>query len=234
MRNNKFYLLLLANILLLSSLLWVNFSNIDIEIQNYFFDLQTNSWIVDKEEPLGKLIFYKLPKVLFGLAILGTLIFAILGFKKKNAFLFSNRHNLLLIFLGFCLIPLIAGNIKKFTNIYCPCQLTLYGGDKPYVKIFDHYPAEFQQNKVGQCFPAGHAVTGFALFILFFAFKGRNQKIIAFLSAFFFGWILGLYQMMKGAHFFGDTLIAMLICFLLAAIIAKIYSKFTRYESENY
>lgn len=225
----------MVNILILiSSLLWVNFTDIDIKIQNYFFDFQTNSWIVDRDEPFGKLIFYKLPKVLFGLTILGSLIFAILGFKKKNAFLFLNRHILFLSFLGFCLIPLIAGNIKKFTNIYCPCQTTVYDGDKPYVKIFDHYPAEFQQNKVGQCFPAGHAITGFALFILFFAFKSRNQKIIAFFSAFFLGWILGLYQMMKGAHFFGDTLVAMLICFLLAAIIAKTYSKFTRYDSENY
>jgi membrane-associated PAP2 superfamily phosphatase len=37
------------------------------------------------------------------------------------------------------------------------------------------------------------------------------------------GWILGFYQILKGAHFVSDTILAMLLCLLLAQIIAKIY-----------
>jgi membrane-associated PAP2 superfamily phosphatase len=49
-------------------------------------------------------------------------------------------------------------------------------------------------------------------------------------SGFIFGWILGFYQMAKGAHFFGDTLVSMLLCFLVAAMIARFYFKKILYD----
>lgn len=230
-QSNKFdYLIVINAILLVLSLLLVNFSDIDLEIQKYLFNFDSKLWIVDKNEPLKKLIFYKLPKIIFGVVVVSFLVLSFLSFKKKTPFLFSNRHLFFLVLLGLVLIPLIAGNIKKFTNVYCPWQLEIYDGDKPYVRIFDSYPNNFQQTKKGQCFPAGHAVTGFAFFIFFFAFRNNLLKVASLSLAFCFGWVLGLYQMMKGAHFFGDTLVAMLICFLLSAIIARIYSKKVKYD----
>lgn len=203
------------------SLLLANYTNIDIIIQNHFFNFETKKWLIDRNEPIKKFIFYNFPKILFGLLILVILIFAVLGFRKKSPFFFTNRHKFLLIFLGLSLIPLIAGNVKKFTNIYCPSELAIYDGNYPYVKVLEHYDENFQQIKKGKCFPAGHAVTGFALLILFFAFEKKNHKILALFLAIISGWILGLYQMMKGAHFFSDTLTAMLLCFLLAALIYR-------------
>ncbi len=221
--------------LILLSLCWVNYSDINLQIQKYLFDSQSQTWIVDKDEAIKKFFFYKLPKILFGALIFGCLFAAIVGFKnRKQHFFHKNRHRFFLIFLGISLIPIIAGNIKKFTNVYCPNQLEIYGGDKPHVRIFDHYPEEFKQLKKGKCFPAGHAVTGFALMILFFALSG----FYAFLSlagAISLGWVIGFYQMAKGAHFFGDTLVSMLVCFFLAALIARIYLKFQKYDkSKNY
>lgn len=224
---NKIDLLIIIDLaLILGSLLLINFSNIDLEIQKYFFDFDKKTWIVDRDEPIKKFIFYQFPKVLFGVAIIACAAFSFLGFKKKSQFFSRNRHKFFLIFLGLSLIPLIAGNVKKFTNIYCPNQLEIYDGKYPYVKILESYEADFHQEKKGQCFPAGHAVTGFALLILFFAFEKKFNKILGLTSGLSLGWILGSYQTLKGAHFFGDTLIAMLLCFFLAAIITKIYGYF--------
>lgn len=203
---------------MLALALWLfNASNIDVNLQNHFFDFEQNSWLVDEHEPVKKFIFYNFPKVFLGAVIIFC---GILAFKAKD----TQRQKYVLILLGLILIPLIAGNIKKFTDVYCPKQLEIYDGKFPYVKTFQSYPENFVQEKSGQCFPAGHCVTGFAFFILFFALKQKRNRIFGLIFAFTFGWILGFYQMIKGAHFLGDTVISMLVCFLLAAIISKIYT----------
>ena len=317
----KINLLILATIILgVAALCWINYSDIDLELQRRLFDFETKAWLVDRNEPIAKFIFYKFPKICLGIFIVATLVATVLGFRKgaktheildanasrmtsvededfdanaprmtsvvgenfdaiasrmtsvededfdANASRMTSvvgenfdaiasrmtdkkansphtrhpcaqredlmsliqklkkyRHNILLTLLGLSLIPLIAGNIKKFTNIYCPSQLEIYNGNYPYVKILESYPADFVQTKKGKCFPAGHAITGFSLLILFFSLHKKSHKIFGLILGTLLGWILGTYQMFKGAHFFGDTLIAMFVCFLLAALITRVY-----------
>lgn len=215
------FLIIITSFLITLALCLANYSNFDVTIQNHLFNFENKTWLIDRDEPVKKFFFYKLPKILLGIAILFCLLAAISGFKKKSQFFYENRHRFFLVFLGLSLIPLIAGNIKKFTNVYCPAQLEIYGGNRPYVKVFDHYDKNFHQEKRAKCFPAGHAVTGFALFILFFTLKKKSHKFLGFFGAIIFGWILGFYQMAKGVHFFGDTLVSMLVCFLIAALLSK-------------
>lgn len=204
----------------------INYSEIDLQIQNLFFDFKNKTWLIDKNESVKKFIFYQFPKIILGCLIFFCLTASILGFKNKSDFFHKNRHKFFLIFLGLALIPLIVGNVKKFTNIYCPTQLEIYDGKYPYVKIFESYSADFIQLKKGKCFPGGHAVSGFALLILFFAFEKKSLRIFSLSGTIIYGWILGLYQMAKGVHFFGDTIVTMLLCFLVAAIINRLYIRF--------
>lgn len=230
--KNQIDLLIIIDLVLIYLSLWLlQTTNIDLDIQKHLFISDGKHWLIDRTDPIKKFIFYNFPKVLFGLAAAYCLVCAVLGFRKKSSEKFyKNRHRFTLIFISLILIPLSVGNIKKFTNVYCPAQLEIYDGDKPYAKIFDSYPADFHSNKKGLCFPAGHCVTGFAFMILFFALRKKAQQIFSLLSSITLGWILGWYQMAKGVHFFGDTLISMLVCFLLAALIARIYSKFQEYD----
>ena len=234
--------------LVFMALCLINYTNFDLNIQKNFFDFESKKWLIDKNEPVKKFIFYQFPKILFGGIIIACLSGAIIGFRRNALhvrslklvsgsfastspnFCTKNRYKFLLIFFGLAFIPLIVGNIKKFTNVYCPVQLEIYGEKYPYVRIFDHYPADFLQPKKAKCFPAGHSVTGFALFILFFALTKKRSKIYGLFSGVIFGWALGFYQMAKGAHFFGDTLVSMLLCFLVAALIARFYFKKISYD----
>lgn len=227
--KNKIDLLIIIDLAFLALTLWLTqITDFDLTIQQYFFDFQNKSWLIDEsKEPIKTFFFYLFPKIIFCLAISYFLIATLLGFKQKNSannFFARNRQIFLLILLGLTLIPLIAGNVKKFTNIYCPNQLLIYTGDNPYVRIFDSYPQNFLQGKKGQCFPAGHCITGFAFMILFFALRKRSHRFLALFVSLLLGWILGIYQMAKGAHFLSDTLIAMLLCFLIAALIARVHS----------
>lgn len=222
--NRANFKLIFLNFFLTIFFLWLfQISNIDIKFQNLFFDQQSKSWIIDRNEPIKKFFFYQFPKIILAILIIYSLLLFILNKNKHQSRFYKYRHQLLLIFIGLSLIPLIVGNIKKFTNIYCPNQLAIFNGDKPYVKIFDHYPKDFIQIKKAQCFPAGHAVTGFALYILIFVVNQLSWKIFYFSIATFSGWILGFYQILKGAHFISDTLITMLLSLLLAQIISYFY-----------
>ncbi len=225
LKINKIDLLIALDVMaIVASLLWLHHSNVDLKLQSYLFDFHLKSWMIDAKEPVKKFIFYDFPKIIFAIILAFCLFAAVVSFKKKSGFFVHNRHKFLITLLGLALIPLIAGNIKKFTNIYCPSQLEIYGGEFRYVKIFEKYPVlNGVKIKSGQCFPAGHAVTGFALIILFFVLEKKVYRIFGLLGAVIIGWVLGFYQMAKGVHFFGDTLIAMLICFLIAAIITRIY-----------
>jgi len=213
-KNNWF--IIGSTILILLSLWFFDASNIDVVIQNYLFDFEKDTWLVNEHDKMGKFIFYNFPKALYGLI---ALCCAYKAYRSSG----KERRKFMLILLGLIIIPAIAGNIKKFTNIYCPKQLEIYNGTNPYVKILHSYPQDFVQAKTGKCFPAGHCVAGFSFFILFFALEKKRNRILGLIGAFLSGWILGFYQMIKGAHFLGDTVVAMLLCFLLAAIISRIY-----------
>jgi membrane-associated PAP2 superfamily phosphatase len=66
-------------------------------------------------------------------------------------------------------------------------------------------------------------ITAFTLYIFCFILKNRIYQIYIFFAVTILGWILGFYQILKGAHFISDTLVAMLLSFLLAQLIARIY-----------
>ena len=255
MTKKQYYFLFAINLILLAAALcFARYSNFDVELQKHFFNQDTGEWLIDADEPIKRFYFYNLPKILLGLTIAAFLVLSILGFKSenqkknnqfffkflfKNQFFYKNRHKFMLIFLGLALIPLIVGNIKKFTNIYCPNQLALYSGEYPHFRIFEEKTADFKQLQCqksphgeilhgecdkGQCFPAGHPVTAFALVILFFALKSTFWRYFWLVSSISLGWVLGAYQMLKGAHFFSHVLVSMILCFLVAAIIEMLYN----------
>lgn len=210
------WLIARSALLLAISLLVINQTNIDLYLQEFLFDSENKTWLFDRDEPIKKFLFYNFPKIIFGGGIAVVLV---------NYFRFRKPHQLLIL-LGLIITPLIAGNIKKFTNVYCPNQLEIYGGKYPYVKIFEAYPQDFVQKNKGQCFPAGHCVIGFALMILFFAFKEKKQRFFGLFAGIILGWILGFYQMARGVHFFSDTFISMILCFLLSALIYRLSYRF--------
>lgn len=241
------FLIIADLILLIAALCFANYSDFDTTLQNHLFNFETKTWLIDSGEPIKRLIFYIFPKILLGLGIIATLICVIIGFKKSpsknlpfffaNKSIFTNRYKFLLIFLGLTIIPLTVGNIKKFTDIYCPNQLETYNGKYPHLRIFDKHDESFKQlqrtesphgepqrgkRNRGQCFPAGHSVTGFALIILFFALEKKSHKFVGLFAALVLGWVLSFYQMAKGAHFFSHNLVSMLACFLVAALLAKL------------
>lgn len=215
MKKNLFFTSIILAIILLIS----NLTKIDIWIQDLFF--RNNNWLIDRNDLIIRRIFYQIPKFILALiGIVNIIIFATSFYKKS---LYKLRSRSLIIFFAIILVPLMISSLKKVTNLYCPSQLSLYNGDKPLVRLFDKYPKDFLQDRPGRCYPAGHASGGFALLSLYYVMKHRYLGI---LIGGIMGWTMGLYQILSGSHFISDTIISMLLAWLIVSIIAQLSSRY--------
>lgn len=68
------------------------------------------------------------------------------------------HRNALLAAAGMIVIPLAITMLKLATGRHCPWDMTNFGGSVAYQRLLEALPAGV---KPGQCFPTGHAATGY-------------------------------------------------------------------------
>ncbi len=187
-------------------------TNVDLWLQDHFFDFRTETWLVNARAPVPRFFFYNGPKVAI-IALGVTLLVLALGRESWRRGL--DRRALLVAFATIASVPALVGFGKQWTNVFCPSELRRYGGDVPYVKLWEAYPADDRPERCGECFPAGHASGGFALLGLVGLARTRRGQRHLFLAAMAVGWAMGGYQMLKGAHYLSHTLVTMLLAWLV-------------------
>ena len=208
------------------------YTDIDIAVQDLFYNAKNSSWIIDEQNKLLSFIFYsglKKAIVLFGIGILVSLIFF-----KNQPIIKKYKSGLVIVLLSLIIVPSVIGALKATTNMPCPNNEIRYGGIYPKTKLWEKYPDTFHPSSKSKCYPAGHASGGFALLSLYFLFKNPRNKKIALLIAFTIGWIMGLYKMMVGDHFLGHTITTMLLAWLLVLVIAKTTYYYTKGSNETH
>lgn len=205
-------------------------SQIDILISEIFY---TNGhWLLQKEAQPYKFIFYDLPKallILFGIYLITVLILKYKSSAKTNPVFNNASDNIFIISLSareisYLLVVLIAvpstiALLKSFTHVSCPNHLLVFGGDLPYLNLW--------QNRIAQtsakCFPAAHASAGFSLYGLaflptFYKYRYRVFEVVTVV-----GWTMGLYKMLFGDHFFSHTLVSMLLSLTIACALSQVF-----------
>ncbi len=212
--------LIITTALLAGVLFLFEKTEIDMAVQDWFFLGQPHQWMVNAKDPAAKIVFYTGIKVL--LVAFGGVVLLIGVGSFRFPSLRPYRRQALLIALSLAVVPSVIAFLKSTTNVYWPDQLERYGGDKPYVKVFESYPETYHQTKRGQGFPAGHASGGFALMSLYFAFETRRGKLLGLAAGLALGWVMGLYQIAKGAHFLSHTLVTMLGAWLLILVLYRV------------
>lgn len=212
--------LIISTFLLIFVIGFFQFTNIDIMIQNYFYNSETKSWLIDKDEPILKLFLYDGLKQ--GLIIFGVFILILLIFFRKNEFVKEYKKGLIILLLCSIFVPTIVGSLKAITNTPCPCNIEHFGGAYPDIKVFDKYPEDFIQKSKAKCWPAGHASGGFALMALFFFFKNPRNQFFGLIGAITLGWSMGTYKMLLGDHFLSHTIITMILAWIIILTIVKL------------
>lgn len=223
--------LIITSIILFASMFLFEMTNIDLIIQEYFYDFKLNEWIISRDNAILKLIFYdgiKIFLIVFAVAILIVLISC-----RKKQFIQNYKKGLLIVVISAVAVPSIIGGLKMLTNTPCPKNIINFNGCYPYVKVFTPYPPDFHQKEKIECFPAGHASGGFALLSMFFLFKKSRNRTIALLSAIAVGWSMGIYKMLIGDHFLSHTVITMILSWLTILIVVRFVVSYPFIKQHN-
>lgn len=104
--------------------------------------------------------------------------------------------------------------LKRTTGVACPWDLSEFGGTFPLTNpSFSLFP------QIGNCWPAGHAGTGFVFFAFYFALRDVSRPLAraAFWFALLFGSFCGFTRVMQGAHFVSHVIATGLIDWLVCA-----------------
>ena len=211
--------LIVTIVLLVVTILFFEYSNVDIWVENLFYNSTTHTWLIDRDNKILKVIFYNgIKKLLIAIAVM--MLFALIVFRNSKI-IKEYKKGLVIVVLSAIFVPVMVGGLKAVTNTPCPKNTDIYGGSYPEVKVLDSYPKNFHQKGNIKCWPAGHASGGFALLSLFFLFKSRKNKKRAIVLAMVVGWSMGLYKMMIGDHYLSHTIVTMLLAWLIVIIIAK-------------
>lgn len=220
MQKNLTKQIIITAILLIAVIALFQFTNLDIFVQNFFYNFETKNWLINKDEPILKFFFYDGIKnllILFAMAILFSLLFL-----RKKSFVQEYKKGLIIVLLAAIFVPVIIGSLKAITNTPCPCNIVNFNGKYPDIKVFDSYPKDFIQTSKAKCWPAGHASGGFALMALFFLFKTPINQKRALITALVIAWSMGTYKMLLGDHFLSHTIITMIMAWLIILIIVKL------------
>ena len=207
--------LLCPFIIFLTVILGLEIFHIDVIFSSYFFDFKASEWPL-RNNWLIKTVFHDWGQKLS--IFMGVAIFIIFAFSCFLKNLKKYSKPLLFLFVSSVSGPIIIAILKNSTHIYCPWSLRIFGGDKPYIKLFDAVDSSLS---IGHCFPGGHSGGGFAFISLYYFFMLVNPKyrFYGLGAGVFIGSFFGLTQEVRGAHFLSHDIFSLFICWSLTSII---------------
>ena len=113
---------------------------------------------------------------------------------------------------------LLVSTIRLYSHTSCPRDLQEFGGVATYVP---HWAWGLRDGGTEGCFPAGHASAGFAFMGGFFAFRqmlpATAWRWLA--GAMLAGFVFGLAQQVRGAHYLSHSLWTAWLCWTVAASV---------------
>lgn len=213
-------------------------SQLDISISKLFY--VNGQWLLEKGAQPYAFVFYDAPKALLIAFAIYLMIVLIIKYRwTQSADSLSNtdsamnkaRLNKLLmplsireicyLLLVIMIVPTTIATLKSITHVSCPNHLTLFGGDLPYLDLWQSIVAKTP----AKCFPAAHASAGFSLYGLAFLPTWRKYRYRIFDIVTALGWTMGGYKMLFGDHFFSHTLVSMLLSLTIACALSTIFFK---------
>jgi len=197
-----------AGILLsIGCLLFFLYPNIDLWFSSFFY----KGTFFLKQAPLLQLI-YKVTIYSIALFALGLLLLLVYTTITKKELV--KRSILVYLLLTLVLGPGLIVNelLKNHMGRARPSQITNFGGTKTFT------PALVPSNQCQKncSFSSGHAAAAFYFVALVPLVR---RKLLAWILALSWGWIVGLTRIAQGGHFLSDVYCSMVIDILVAGIM---------------
>ena len=201
----------------------IHYTDFDLKFQSLFFNSAAKNWLNDRDDLFLKFFLYKLPKyiiITYGITLIfwGTKLYCC----KQDIEL---QQKILFLVLSLIFTPLIVATLKHYSPIHFINFIKEFGGLNRHISPLEIFSREIFFSYTGKCFPAGHASGGFALISLYFVMPNIRLKLTALFTALMFGWVMGLYQIAKGAHYLSDTIVTLSIAYLVSISLEALLLK---------
>lgn len=215
--KNHFVLPLMVFLVLLLAL---EFTQLDVWLAGHFYDVEHRQWPY-RDFWLTQTVLHKGGRYFVYAIGVVVLICSLASWRSKSVF-YGYRRHLTYLLLASLSGPLIITYLKSHTHIYCPWDLVMFGGAKPHIKLFDSISNNLS---VGHCFPSGHSGLGFTFVSLYFFFLLVNPKCKyhSLFVGLFVGFIFGIDQEIRGAHFFSHDVFALAICWFSSVLLFVVF-----------
>jgi membrane-associated PAP2 superfamily phosphatase len=214
------YHFILPLIALAVFVLCLEFTQLDVWLASHFYNAELRLWPY-REHWLTQTALHKGGRYFVYAIGVGALLFWLASWRSKST-LYDYRCHLTFFLLSGLAGPLIITYLKSHTHIYCPWDLTIFGGSKPHIRLFD----PVQDNLgVGHCFPSGHSGLGFTFVSLYFFFLlvKPEHKYQGLSVGLLTGFIFGVNQEIRGAHFFSHDIFALAICWFSSLLLFMVF-----------
>jgi len=208
------------SILLASIVVLTHLHGVDVWISDLAYDFGTKSWLIDHTDSEWRTVLYDGPKallILFALILIAMVIVP----TKRAARLFSRREALFVI-ICLAVVPGVVGMIKQNSGVSCPYSIEHYGGSVANSLGEAHLSSIRNRTQVVGCWPSGHTSGGFALLALAFLGRSTNTRTTLALGSLTLGSAMGVYQVLRGAHFASHILLTLCIALLLIALVQRL------------
>lgn len=208
------------------AILWLGrYTDLDLVLADAVFDAERRvfPW---RDAWLTVTFNHVIVKQLLMLLAVGIVGYALVDAWRPRARLNAlGRLRLRIVALSAILVPAVTSTLKQLSASHCPWDLLRYGGEQPYVRLFDAFPAGAAP---GQCLPAGHASSALwlvALAVCWLPARPARARAAALL-AIGAGATVGYLQQLRGAHFMTHTLWSIWIaCTIVVALVATLQGR---------
>ncbi len=207
--------------------LWASFIILSIPYHYYAADFTVADYLFLKENNEWALHHAWVTETLLhegGRAFSETLALLVIGGLVVSIIWPSLRHwrrPLSYLVVALAVSTLSIATLKQLISMDCPWDLARYGGELPFIGLFEVRPDNLPDSA---CFPAGHASAGYAWLALYFFFKATfpRWRWLGLAIGLAMGMTFGFAQQLRGAHFLSHDLWTLLICWTLSALLARL------------
>lgn len=200
------------------------YSGFDLWLESHFYDVATGSWPYKSLFITSSILHTGGRSMVVLCAIINLLAIIASFFNQKLA---PYRKHLVFIFIAAAAGPSIVSYLKGATHIYSPWDLLYFGGDKPYIRIFDTVAPGAE---VGLGFPGGHSSAGFAYISTYFALAAMGHEYRYYKYRYYgitipvlLGGLFSGTQLIRGAHFLSHDLFSFVICWSVSFLLSLIF-----------
>lgn len=211
--------ILLTGLCIVLTIALFEMTRIDLRVQDRFYD-PVRGWRIDRDARMPRLIFYQSPKVILGVLIVGLLA-CIVAPDSFSTQMPLSRSNAGFVLTCIAVVPITHWFLKRVTGVLYPCYVDRYGGKEPYLTLLESIPRVAGRVR-GKGFPAAHCSGGFALMALYFVIPGPARWVGLGLGL-AAGWIVGIYQMLKGVHYLSHTIVTMFLTWMIILIVSRAF-----------